>query len=284
MMLPSIDQAERDEGLHLVRSFERFGNVRVIRLALGDTVAAAVARLRATGRYEYVEPDYVRHVTVAPDDPRFSSQWGLNNTGDNGGIAGADIDAEAGWNTLTSASGVIVGIVDSGALTTHEDLVANLWKNPSPGTTKSYANGESATVEVDSLNGLNAVTGSGVPTDDVGHGTHVSGIVGAVGDNDLGVSGVAWSVQLMELKFIDSSGSGVTSDELPCIEYAIAHGAKVLNASFGDESFSQAEMDAIYAAGKAGVIFVCAAGNSSEDNDTSPFFPANYPLDNIIAV
>jgi outer membrane protein assembly factor BamB len=276
----SIDLAEAGEGLKLISHFPRFGEVRVLQLAAGDTVPAAVARLRATGRYEYVEPDYVRHAVTAPNDPRFASQWGLNNDGSGGGVAGADIHAESGWNTLTGAPGVIVGIVDSGALTTHEDLVANLWVNPSPGTSGSYGG-----VQVtDSLNGLNAVTGSGLPTDDLGHGTHVSGIVGAVGDNSLGVSGVAWKVQLMELKFIASSGSGSTADELPCIDYAIAHHASVLNASYGDQSFSRAEMDAIHAAGQAGVIFVCAAGNSSENIDISGFFPADYPLDNILCV
>ena len=129
------------------------------------------------------------------------------------------------------------------------------------------------------------MTGTGLPTDDVGHGTHVSGIVGAVGNNALGLQrGRARKVQLMELKFIDSSGSGSTSDELPCIDYAIAHNASVLNGSFGDQSFSQAEMDAIHSAGQSGIIFVCAAGNSSENVDISPFFPADYPLDNIICV
>jgi outer membrane protein assembly factor BamB/subtilisin family serine protease len=279
-MLPVIDRLEQAEGLTLKAKFERFGNVRVLTLAAGDTVKAAVRRLMATGRYEYVEPDYVRHATTVPNDPQFSSQWALNNTGVNGGIAGADIHAEAAWDTLTNAPGVIAGIVDSGALTTHEDLAANMWINPSPGTSKIYG----GTLEVDSLNGLNAVTSSGLPTDDLGHGTHVSGIVGAVGNNSLGVSGVAWKVQLMELKFIDSSGSGSASDELPCIDYAIAHNANVLNGSFGDQTFSQAEMDAIHAAGQAGIIFVCAAGNSSENVDISPFFPADYPLDNIICV
>ncbi|HMD61319.1 MAG TPA: PQQ-binding-like beta-propeller repeat protein [Opitutaceae bacterium] len=290
--LPTIDRVERGEGMSPRAEFARFGHVRVLRLAPGDSVMAAVARLRATGRYEYVEPDYIRRTTAVPKDPRFASQWGLNNTGSNaggGGLAGADIHAEAGWDTLSSAGAVIVGILDSGALLSHQDLAANLWTNPSPYTKKSYAtqdaNGNSEMIsETDDVNGLNTVQMTGPPTDTAGHGTHVSGIVGAVGSNSLGVCGVAWSVQLMELEFIDGTGAGSTTAELPCIEYAIAHGAGVLSASFGSQSFSQAEMDAIQSAGKAGIIFVCAAGNSAEDNDISPFFPADYPLDNIIAV
>ncbi len=297
-MLPTIDRVERGEGMRPRAEFARFGHVRVVELAAGDTVAAAIKRLMATGRYEYVEPDYIRHTTVAPNDAQFSSQWALNNTGNNGGgggIAGADINAEAGWNILTAASpNVIVGILDSGALLTHEDLVANLWVNPTPNTSLTFnsVNGEGVAdmvTDTDSTNGLNAVAGFGPPADDVGHGTHVSGIVGAAGNNTLGVAGVAWTVQLMELKFIDSTGSGSTSAELPSIEYAISHttgAAKVvaLSGSYGGPGVSQAEMDAIQAAGKAGIIFVCAAGNNAQNIDISNFFPADYPLDNIISV
>jgi outer membrane protein assembly factor BamB/subtilisin family serine protease len=291
-MLPTIDRAEGAEGLSLRARFARFGNVGVLVLPEGDTVEAAVTRLRATGRYEYVEPDYIRRALatpVVPNDPQFANQWALHNTGANGGSAGADIGAEAGWETISGAPGVVVGILDSGALTTHQDLAVNMWVNPTPGTTAAFndsAAGSGTIQETDSANGLNAVARSGTPTDDSssGHGTHVSGIVGAAGNNGLGVSGVAWRVQLMELKFLDSAGEGTLSDELPCIEYAIAHNVSAINASFGQANFSQAEMDAIQAAGKAGIIFVCGAGNSAENNDISGFFPADYPLDNIISV
>ena len=291
-MVPSIDAVERGEGLRPRAEYPRFGHVRVLELAADETVAAAVARLKATSRYEYVEPDRIRHATTVPDDAQFGSQWGLNNTGSNaggGGLPGADIHAVAGWNTATSAQGVIVGIIDSGAMLSHQDLVGNLWVNKNPHTTATYATqGAGGNPEhlsyTDDVNGLNAVSQSGQPMDDAGHGTIVSGIVGAVGNNSVGVCGVAWSVQLMELKFIDSSGSGSTTAELPCIEYAITHKVGVINASFGSQGFSQAEMDAIQAAGKAGIVFVCAAGNSAENIDISPFFPADYPLDNIIAV
>jgi outer membrane protein assembly factor BamB/subtilisin family serine protease len=287
-MAATIDKAESAEGLSLRSRFQRFGNVGVLTLAPGDTVQAAVKRLMATGRYEFVEPDFIRKaVGVVPNDPQFVNQWGLSNTGTNaggGGIAGADINAELAWTTRTSAQNIIVGMIDSGALLTHQDLVGNLWMNPHPNSTASFADGSGSSSETDSLNGLNAVAMSGAPADDVGHGTLTSGVVGAVGDNSLGVTGVAWQVQLMELKFIASSGEGSTADELPCIEYAISHGVSVINASYGSNGFSQAEMDAIAAAGNAGIIFVCAAGNSAENIDISPFLPADYPLDNIICV
>jgi outer membrane protein assembly factor BamB len=288
--LATVDAAELAEGLSLQARFKRLGYVRVLGLVAGDTVPAAIRRLKATGRYAYVEPDYIRHVTTTPNDPDFASQWGLHNDGSGGGIAGADINAEAGWSVRSTAPTVIVGIVDSGALLTHQDLAANLWVNPTPGTKASFSSvsdttGRSETItETDSANGLNAVLQSGPPTDDAGHGTHVSGIVGAVGNNGIGVAGVAWQVQLMELEFIDSSGNGATSAELPCIEYATEHKVSVMNASYGSQGLSQAEMDAIYQAGQAGIIFVCSAGNASENNDISGFFPADYPLDNIVVV
>jgi len=291
-LLPAIDRVERGEGIRPRAEFARFGHVRVLELGTGDDVAAAVRRLRATGRYEYVEPDYIRRATTVPDDPDFGSQWALNNTGINsggGGLPGADVHAEAGWGTRTSAAGVVVAILDSGAMLTHQDLAGNLWVNPKPHTTAMYASQDASgssdmLSETDDVNGLNAVAMTGPPADDLGHGTHVSGIVGAVGNNAVGVCGVAWAVQLMELKFLDSSGSGTISAELPCIEYAIAHGVSVVNGSFGSQGSSQAEMDAIQAAGKQGIIFVVGAGNSAENVDISPFFPADYPLDNIISV
>jgi outer membrane protein assembly factor BamB/subtilisin family serine protease len=287
-LVPTIDGVERGEGMTVAARYPRFGQIGVLRLAPGESVTEAIRRLQATGRYLYVEPDLVRHTTVVPNDPSFPNQWALNNTGANaggGGIAGADIHAEAAWGVLTGAPNVIVGILDSGALLTHQDLAANLWINPTGGgKSATYNDGSGSVTDTDALNGLNAVAGSGDPSDDVGHGTHVSGIVGAVGNNSVGVTGVAWQVQLMELKFIDSTGSGTTTAELPCIEYAIANKASVINGSFGSASPSQAEMDAIQSAGKAGIVFVCAAGNNDEDNDISDFFPANYPLDNILTV
>ncbi len=277
----ALERVETAEGMRIRRAFARFGDLRVLDLPTGETTAAGVARLRATGRYEYVEPDYVRHVNATPNDPDFSLQWALSNNGAGGGLVGADIHAVTAWNTRTAAvgasgAGVIVAVIDSGILTTHQDLAANLWVNPNPN--QPYAG------LTDSLYGLNTVTGSGLPTDDLGHGTHVAGIVGAVGNNAVGVCGVAWKVQLMALKFIDSSGNGGVANEITCIDYAIAKGAAVINASFGSNTLSQSELNAIRAAGAAGLVFVAAAGNSSLNNDDEPAYPAGYPLDNLVAV
>ena len=273
----TVDAAEAGEGRHLRQKFARFGDLRVLDVNAAETVAQAIARLQATGRYEFVEPDRIVHTTATPNDPSFAGQqWSLANTGANGpggGTAGADIGAPTAWNTLSSAAGVIVAVIDSGARLTHEDLTANLWTNGS------------------GQHGISATSGNGTTTDtnpndtDVGHGTHVSGIIGATGNNGKGISGVAWTVQLMELRFIHGTGgSGSTSDAIACINYAIANGAKVINASYGSDASSSAELTALTSARAAGIIFVAAAGNDTHIVDNGTAYPAGYALDNIVTV
>ncbi len=270
----STEAAESAEGLSVHRRFARVGPIRVLRLGSTETARAAIARLRASGRYEYVEPDRLLFAKATPNDPLFSQQWALANSGQSGGTVGADIGALAAWNTRTDATGnaVVVAIVDSGIRLTHADLAANLWTGLPRGN-----------------HGINAQVSSVYPkhyqpTDEDGHGTHVAGIIGAVGNNAIGTAGVAWSAKLMALRFMDSSGTGSTSDEIECIEYAIANGAKVINASYGSDGYSSAEYDAMKAARDAGVIVVAAAGNDGADNDALTSYPAGYALDNIVAV
>jgi outer membrane protein assembly factor BamB/subtilisin family serine protease len=276
-----VADAEQREGLNLRTRFEHVRNLRLLEFITGETTEQAVRRLRATGRYEFVEPDRVIYARTVPNDPSFGQQWSLNNTGQSGGTPGADIGAPAAWSIQSGAPGVIVTIIDSGIRLTHTDLVANLWTNPSPGTSgfRNDLHGINATVSPSS-------SSSGTPTDNdsAGHGTHVSGTIGAVGNNGIDVSGVAWTVQLMALKFLAADGSGVTSDEITCINYAIAHGAAIINASFGSTVFSQSEFNAIQQAGKAGIIFVAAAGNDGLSTDTGNDYPAGYQLDNIVTV
>ncbi len=262
------------------RKYSRFGDLRVLKIPAGEKVSDAIARLKATGRYEFVEPDYLRHARTLPNDPNLSSQWSLFNYAQTGGVSGADIHAQAGWDVLHDAPDVIVAVIDSGIRLTHSDLAANLWTNPSP--TNNDLHG------IRYISGTGRVT-SGDPSDDDGHGTHVSGIIGAVGNNGAGISGVAWKVQIMALKFLTVTGGGSPSDEIACIDYAIAHGASIINASFGASTSSAAELTAITAARDAGVIFVAAAGNGDSNGigfstDGGGDYPAGYLLDNIVTV
>ena len=229
-----------------------------------------------------------------PGDFRYwdGTLWGLRNTGIYGGTPGADIKAAQGWDVQTSAANIIVAVVDTGARLTHEDLASNLWTNPGESGLNALGldrgrNGldDDNNGYRDDVHGINAILGTGLPADDFGHGTHVSGTVGGVGNNTVGVVGVAWRVQMMECKFLDASGHGSISDAISCLDYARRQGARVINASWGDYSFnSTALYDALSSLRSAGILFVAASGNDNSDNDARPLYPASYNLDNIIAV
>ena len=241
-----------------------------------------IAALQATGRFEYVEPDYVRQINVAPTDAAYTNGtlWALHNTGQNGGMPGADIGVLPAWGITTGSTNVIVAIVDTGIRYTHHDLAAQMWHNPNeiPDNNRDD-DGNGYTNDVF---GINAITGSGDPMDDNGHGTHVAGIIGAAANDGNPNVGVTWNVQLMACKFLAGDGYGYLSDEIECLDYARSKGARIINASYGSPFFSLAEYEAIKALSDAGVLLVAAAGN--QNNFSSPDYPAAYNLRNIIAV
>jgi len=260
----SIDAEEKREGIRVRERFARFRDLRVIDVDVTDDTDAALRRLRASGRYEFVEPDYLRHIAIEPNDPQFSELWGHTN-----------IQATKAWDFARDANNVVVAVIDTGVNLTHQDLQGNLWRNPNP--------------TFGDIGGASFVGGgqSGNPTDDNGHGTHVAGIIGAVGNNGLNITGVAWRVQIMAVKVFPATGSGSVSDIARGVNYAIQNGAHIINASYGalgNSGFSQTELEAITAARNAGILFVAAAGNSSANMDISRFFPANHALDNIVTV
>lgn len=254
----------------VVQTFDGIGNLQVVRLPKGETVPGFIQKYEQSGLVEYAEPDYIVQTAVTtPNDPKYldGTLWGLNNTGQSSGTVNADIDAPEGWDVLNSASNIVVAVLDTGVRYTHEDLAANMWVNPNDGG-----------------HGFNVLTGTNDPNDDHGHGTQVSGILGGVGNNGKGTVGVAWRVQIMACKFLNSFGNGTNSDAIACIDYARTNGAKIINASWGDYEYSMSLSNAIYSAQTAGIIFVAAAGNNSTDVDTVPYYPASYDLDNIVSV
>jgi hypothetical protein len=179
---------------------------------------------------------------------------------------------------------VVVAVLDTGADWDHEDLTDNIWNNDDEA--ENGVDSDSNGYE-DDIRGWDFVNDDNDPDDDhVGtyHGTHVSGTIGAEGDNGIGMTGVNWSVSIVPLKILDANGDGFVSDEIVAIDYAIANGANVINASFSGGSYSQFEYNAIRDARDAGVLFVAAAGNDGADNGHVPAYPASYDLDNIIAV
>ncbi len=258
--------------------------MQVIQLPPGANIREALAQYQQSGLVEFAEPDYIVRASVAPNDPHYASGllWALHNSGQSAGVADADIDAPEGWETLHSASNIVVAVIDSGVRYTHEDLAGNMWTNP--GEIPGNGIDDDQNGFIDDVHGINAITDSGEPNDDNGHGTHVAGTLGAVGNNGKGIAGVAWQVQVMAGKFLDSNGDGEISDAVQCIDYARCHGAKIINASWGGPDSSFALQSALNSARSAGIIVVAAAGNEKNDNDVTPNYPSSYTLDNIVAV
>jgi subtilisin family serine protease len=255
------------EGEVLVRSF-------------GASAQQVAAALRADTHVALYEMDSLKQVASLPNDPSFSQQWSLQNTGQSNGAAGADINATAAWNVSTGSRNVVVAVIDSGVDYTHADLAANIWTNP-------YAGSDGFSGDV---HGYNFVANNGNPMDDNGHGTHVAGIIGADGNNGAGIAGVAWNVSIMPLKFMDANGDGNTSDAIRAINYAVMMrtqynvNVRVINASWSGTAADPALSAAIQAAGNAGILFVVAAGNNGTNNDSAPQYPANFSLSNMISV
>ncbi len=237
---------------------------------------------------EAVSPNFILHTDdTIPNDPNFDYLWGLHNTGQTGGTSGIDIDAPQVWDLITGSSDVIVGVIDTGIDYNHPDLNPNLWVNP--GETADGIDND-GNGYIDDIYGINAITGSGNPMDDHGHGTHCAGTIGAVGNNGQGVAGVNWNVKMIGTKFLDATGYGTDADALECIDYLIdlktTYGQNIVaaNASFGGGGYDAVLESAIDSMGTAGIVFCAAAGNDWTDNDAIPHYPSSYTCSNIIAV
>jgi thermitase len=222
-----------------------------------------------------------------PNDPQFAEQWALNNVGQNGGKARADISALKAWLKTKGDDDVVVAVLDSGVDYTHVDLRSNMWLRPE--SVPEYTDDELGTF--DDIRGfdIDADSAIGDPMDDNGHGTHCAGVIGAEGDNGEGIAGINWKVRIMPLKFLSRGGYGNVKGAIEAINYAIdrkKHGVnvRVINASWGGTQKSKALEDVIRAAGDAGILFVAAAGNNGTDNDKRPHYPSNYDLPNVISV
>lgn len=235
----------------------------------------------AAARARFVSTD----LDGGPNDPLLKEQWGLVNTGQREGKSQADISALSAWSKTTGSERVVVAVLDSGVDYTHPDLMNNIWHRPPD--MEMYFDRQLGVV--DDYNGFSAVEGAGDPMDENGHGTHCAGIIGAEGDNNEGIAGVNWKVEIMPLKFMGRGGFGTTKDAIEAINYTVERkhdgvNIRVISASWGSRQKSKALEDAIRKAGESDILFVAAAGNDSEDADRTPHFPANYQLPNVISV
>jgi subtilisin family serine protease len=249
-----------------------------VRLPPGMSYDVAQEILSNDSRVAFIEPDYVVHTTDMPNDPLFRKQWSLYNP-DN---TRADIKAPEAWRLHTGSRKIIIAILDTGLNYKHPDLIDNLWVNTReiPGNNAD----DDHNGFVDDVYGWDFAYHTNDPMDRYFHGTHVAGIIGAVTNNDMGMAGIMHHVSLMGVKGISDGGWGFSSDLIAGIYYAVDNGARVINASWGGGGYLEAMAEALEYAKKHNVIVVASAGNYHGNNDETPFYPASYPGDNIIAV
>jgi thermitase len=268
------------DGAKFIDSYER-GLLSEVKFADVKNLSRAqqLLLLRQSPGVEYVVANFKLETFATPNDPSFSEQWALEKIG--------AVDA---WDTQTGSHEVVVAVIDTGVDTGHADLAANIWTNP----TEVAGNGidDDQNGYVDDVHGYDFLENDGTPNDETsaqnpGHGTHCSGIIGAVGNNGQGISGISQSVSLMALRFIGPTGQGDLMGAIKAIDYAIDNKADIISASWGASvAAAQAQplIEAIGRASDAGLIFVAAAANNGASNDTTPMYPANADFPNLISV
>ena len=283
------------------------GNVHKLKLQPDETVEGMLQQLKANPLVKHAQPNYIKYLQT--NDPHFDVQWGLKNTGQSGGQPGADINIESAWSITRGDPAVIVAVLDTGigggTTNTHPDLKNQLWRNtgeiPGDGIDNDHNGCIDDIIGCDfSVMSGQQVMALGDPVDLDGHGTAVAGVIAAQADNSIGISGVSPDVRLMIVKAFDGMTS-TTASVVAAMDYALAMGADIINASYGapgtpinnNTNFDLDEYNAIKRALQKGVLFVTSAGNGDDNhkgfsNDgtgtLSPYVPASYSLQNIIAV
>ena len=213
--------------------------------------------------------------TANTNDPLIGDVWGLNNL--------HGVDAETAWSVSSGAGEVVVAVIDSGVDINHPDLSSIIWNNDNEIPNNGIDDDSNGFI--DDVNGWDFTSEyDNSPQDEHGHGTHVSGTIAAIRNNSVGIAGVADNVKIMPLRFLDKDGNGVTSWAIAALEYAVANGAQISNNSWGGGGYEPALYSAITAAQQQNHLFVAAAGNSGQNSDINPMYPAAYDLSNIISV
>lgn len=279
-------------------SAEGLKNMQMIHTGENVTVQQAVTELTNSSFVEYAEPNYIvslmpnenstppgpekmsaESVSGGPNDPRFNEQWALYNTGQDGGSSGDDINVIPAWAKTTGSDSIVVAVIDTGADYNHPDLAQNIWTNPKeiPGNgIDDDGNGY-----VDDVHGWNFISNTNDPMDDNGHGTHCAGVIGAVGNNGVGISGVNQKVKIMPLKVLGKDGNGDMASIIKAFAYARTMGANVISCSWGGTTRSEALGDAV---SQTSLPVVCAAGNSGVNTDIIAQYPSCFDSPQIISV
>jgi subtilisin family serine protease len=279
------------EKIHTRAMKDKGDNEGIDLLSTSMSVPEAINSIKKMSGVVYAEPNYIYTYDATSNDPYYTngSLWGMY-----GGLTSPanQYGSRAGEAWLlghTGSKNVIVGVIDEGIMTTHEDLAANIWVNPYEIPNNGID--DDGNGYIDDVNGWDFVNNDKTVyhTNQDEHGTHVAGTIGAVGGNKKGVAGVCWNVTIISCKFLGNNG-GTTANAIKAIDYITdlktKHNLNIvaLNNSWGGGGFSQALQDAIERANKANILFIAAAGNSASNNDAVASYPSNYPNDNVIAV
>ncbi len=234
-------------------------NTAVVNIPPSMTVDKAVQIYQNDPSVEYAQPEFIYRMDAIPNDPEYSPEE----------LPAIAESIEKAWDIITDTGDIVVAVMDTGINYNHEDIAQNMWTNP------------------DGKHGYDFVNEDDDPMDDHGHGTHVAGIIGAVGNNGIGIAGTCWKTSLMAIKICTTFEETRSSDVTQGFDYAIANGADVINCSFGDKGEDPIVHEALIRTQQAGIIVVCSAGNDQSDIDESQATfqrPVCYPEDNIIGV
>lgn len=266
----------------------------VIRKPTIQNHQSSINDLMNSGEALVVEPNYIYRANKFPGDSNYGLLWGMKNSGQAAGtlatsiagLAGVDIDAERAWEMTTDSGSTLVAVIDTGIDYNHPDLKDNMWVNAAEASGVVGADDDGNGI-VDDIHGANfsdPKTQTGDPLDDNGHGSHCAGTIGGRGDNHFGVAGVNWRTKMMAVKFLDANGGGSLENAIRAVDYASRMGARVLSNSWSGGGFSQLLQDAVTRSQTAGALFVAAASNNADNNDTNPAYPATYPVANVLSV
>lgn len=293
----SVTLLQKKVAISAVRTVHGDPRVQIIRLSEDSQMMTAMQSLAENPEVMIVEPNYLYSVQDAkPNDALFGMLWGLENTGQKeidkdgnegqAGTPGSDVGILPVWEKgITGSHDVRVAIVDTGIDWEHSDLKENLWTNPGEaGDLAKNGIDDDGNGYVDDVHGFNFITDSSNSQDDQSHGTHCAGTIGAVGNNGSGVVGVNWKVSLVPVKVFDKNGITSAANLYEGVVYATKLGVNIMSNSWGGRSASDVLKKAIEDARDQGILFVAAAGNTGGNNDSRPFYPASYDVDNIISV
>lgn len=293
--IPKLDNLNTHFGIDHIEQIGQHQNTKTFLLIYQNDInpVAAAKSYKNSGAIAYAEPDFIAqgggekmemsNSQIIPNDLRFNRQWGLYNPGTQTGIgavtADADVDMELAWDIETGDPDMIIAISDSGLRFTHPDIASRVWTNP-----LEILNGldDDGNGLIDDVKGWDWVFDDNDPTDDLGHGTNIAGIIGAVANNNILFAGANWNSKLMILKSLDSDNSATYSAMANSIYYAADHGAKILSMSLGGSPAEIIREAAVYA-NTHNMIFVACMMNF---NNNTPYYPAGYSaeLPNVIAV